>query len=131
MVFEDGMQRRDFVHVRDVARACRLALEAPGADGQVMNIGSGVSRTVYEIGRALAAAVGRADLVPHCTGKYRAGDIRHCFADISHARLLLGYEPSVKFEEGLAELAEWLSTQIAVDQVDQATEELARRGLVA
>jgi len=131
MVFEDGLQRRDFVHVKDVARACRLALETPAADGEVINVGSGEGRTIREVAEALAAATARDDLSPHCTGKYRAGDIRHCFADLSRARSLLGYEPQVDFAEGLVELADWLSTQVAVDRVDDATEELARRGLVA
>jgi dTDP-L-rhamnose 4-epimerase len=131
MVFEDGGQRRDFVHVRDVARACRLALETPAAAGQVINVGSGQSRSVLEVAQALAAATGRTRLTPHVTGKYRAGDIRHCFADIGLARRLLGFEPEVRFEDGIAELAEWLSGEIAVDAVDEATEELSRRGLVA
>lgn len=131
MVFEDGHQRRDFVHVRDVARACRLALGTPEADGTVINVGSGEGRTVLEVARALAVATGRPDLAPHCTGKYRAGDIRHCFADLTRARAILGYAPQVRFEDGLEELADWLSTQVAVDRVDAATAELARRGLVA
>jgi dTDP-L-rhamnose 4-epimerase len=131
MVFEDGMQRRDFVHVRDVARACRLALEAPHAAGHVINVGSGTGRSILEIAQLLGSATGRADMMPHTTGKYRAGDIRHCFADISHARLLLGFEPRVDFEDGIAELAEWLAGEVAEDRVDEATEELAKRGLVA
>jgi dTDP-L-rhamnose 4-epimerase len=119
------------VHVRDVAQACRLALEAPAAAGQAINIGSGQSRTVLEVAQVLAAATGKRRLTPHVTGKYRAGDIRHCFADISLARRLLGFEPEVSFEAGIAELAEWLSGEVAVDAVDRATEELSRRGLVA
>ncbi|SEQ91476.1 dTDP-L-rhamnose 4-epimerase [Faunimonas pinastri] len=131
MVFEDGQQRRDFVHVRDVARACRLALEAPEANGHVINVGSGQSRSIMEIAQALADATGKTELTPHVTGKYRAGDIRHCFADISLAEKLLGFKPQVRFEDGIAELAEWLSGQIAVDSVEAATEELTKRGLVA
>ena len=131
LLFEDGNQRRDFVHVRDVARASRLALETPAAAGQVINIGSGQSRSVVEVAQVLAAATGRTHLTPHVVGKYRAGDIRHCFADISLARRLLGFEPEVKFEDGIAELAEWLSGEVAVDAVESATEELSRRGLVA
>jgi dTDP-L-rhamnose 4-epimerase len=121
LVFEDGRQRRDFVHVRDVARACRLALESPTASGQAINIGSGESRSVLEVAEALARATGKDRLAPHVTGKYRAGDIRHCFADISLARRLIGFEPQVAFQDGLAELAEWLSGQIAVDFVERAT----------
>jgi dTDP-L-rhamnose 4-epimerase len=131
LVFEDGHQRRDFVHVRDVARACRLALEEPKAAGHVINVGSGQSRSILEIAEAIAAATGKEHLTPHVTGKYRAGDIRHCFADISLAKRILGFRPEVNFQEGLNELAEWLSGQIAVDSVEQATEELKRRGLVA
>jgi dTDP-L-rhamnose 4-epimerase len=97
----------------------------------MVNVGSGVSRTVEDVARALARAVGRPDLQPQITGRYRAGDIRHCFADIGRARELLGFQPEEDFDEGLAELAEWLAGEVAVDRVDQATEELARRGLVA
>lgn len=131
MIFEDGLQRRDFVHVRDVARACRLALESPDADGQVFNVGSGESRNILDVARALATTMRRNDIVPHVTGKFRAGDIRHCFADISLAEKRLGFTPQISFEDGIAELAEWLQGQIAVDSVDSATDELVRRGLVA
>jgi dTDP-L-rhamnose 4-epimerase len=131
MVFEDGAQRRDFVHVRDVARACRLALEQPAASGQAVNVGSGESRTVVEVAQVLAAATGKRQLTPHVVGKYRVGDIRHCFADIGLARRLIGFEPQVRFEDGIAEMAEWLKGEIAVDAVEKATEELSKRGLVA
>ncbi len=128
MIFEDGMQKRDFVHVRDVARACRLALETPEADGEVFNIGSGKQYTIYEIAEKLAAVMGKS-VKAEVTGKYRVGDIRHCFADLGKAKALLGYEPEVNFEDGLSELAQWLEGQIAVDSVGKATEELASRGL--
>lgn len=130
-IFEDGRQRRDFVHVRDVARACLAALERPEAAGQVVNVGSGTSRTVEEVALALATAVGRPDLKPQITGRFRAGDIRHCFADVTRAREVLGFVPQEDFAAGLSELAEWLAGEVAIDRVDQATEELARRGLVA
>ncbi len=131
MIFEDGQQRRDFVHVRDVARACLSALEQPRAAGEVLNVGSGVARTVEEVARALGQAIGRTDLQPQITGKYRVGDIRHCFADIGRAKVLIGFEPREDFEAGIAELAEWLAGEVAIDKVDQATDELASRGLVA
>ena len=131
LIFEDGQQRRDFVHVRDVARTCLAALERPEAAGQAINVGSGVGRTVEDVGRALAGAVGRADLHPQITGRYRAGDIRHCFADITLASSLLGFEPAEDFDLGLCELAQWLAGEVAIDRVDEATAELARRGLVA
>ncbi len=128
LVYEDGQQRRDFVHVADVARACMLALEQDGADGLAVNVGSGRSVTVEEIARKLAAVLG-IEIEPELTGRYRAGDIRHCFADIARARRLLGFEPRVTLEDGMRELAEWLRTQTADDRVDQATAELTARGL--
>jgi dTDP-L-rhamnose 4-epimerase len=127
-VYEDGGQRRDFVNVADVARACRLALERDGADGRALNIGSGESVTVTEIGQKLASVLDVA-IEPEVTGKFRAGDIRHCFADITLAGDLLGYRPTVELEDGIAELAEWLETQTAEDRVDDATAELVSRGL--
>jgi dTDP-L-rhamnose 4-epimerase len=131
LIFEDGMQRRDFVHVHDVARACLLALETTTAQGCVFNIGSGQSRTVRSIGEDLARVVGRTSIAPLITGKYRAGDIRHCFADITQARTRLGFEPRMDFIPGLEGLAEWLAGQSAEDGVDRATAELESRGLVA
>lgn len=130
-VFEDGQQRRDFVHVRDVARAFLLALDEPQADGQVFNIGSGVDRTVEEVARLQAAAMGRPDLEPEIAGKARAGDIRHCIPDLAKARTMLGYQAQEDFFQGLAELAEWVAAQEAEDRVLDARRELERRGLVA
>jgi len=131
MVFEDGQQRRDFVHVRDVARAFLLALDRADADGQVFNIGSGVDRTVEEVARLQAAAMGRPDLEPEIAGKARAGDIRHCLPDLTKARDVLGYAAQEDFSEGLAELAEWVAAQEAEDRVIEARRELEMRGLVA
>lgn len=128
-IFEDGLQQRDFVSVYDVARACRLALETPAAAGEVFNIGSGEPHTVRDIASRLADVVGKKQLEPEIIGKYRVGDIRHCFADIGKAKQVLGYEPRVKLGDGLAELAAWLESQVAVDRVAQASAELAARGL--
>ncbi|HYA08059.1 MAG TPA: NAD-dependent epimerase/dehydratase family protein [Gaiellaceae bacterium] len=127
-VYEDGLQRRDFVAVSDVARAFALALERDGADGLVLNIGSGTSVTVREVAVQLAATVGK-EIEPELTGEYRAGDIRHCFADVALARETLGYEPQVALPEGMAELAAWLEGQVAVDRVEAAADELKQRGL--
>ncbi|UQR60265.1 NAD-dependent epimerase/dehydratase family protein [Bradyrhizobium sp. C-145] len=130
LVFEDGRQRRDFVHVHDVARACRMALEADHTQ-DVFNVGSGQSRTILSVAEDLAEVMGRRAIAPEITRKYRAGDIRHCFADIGKARDLLGFEPHVEFKTGLEELAEYLADQIADDQAERATRELLQRGLVA
>jgi len=131
MVFEDGQQRRDFVHVRDVARAFLLALDKPEADGEVFNIGSGEDRTVEEVARLQATAMGRPDLEPEMAGKARAGDIRHCIPDLTKAHELLGYRAQEDFAQGLAELAEWVARQEAEDRVAEARKELEFRGLVA
>jgi dTDP-L-rhamnose 4-epimerase len=129
VVFEDGKQQRDFVSVHDVARACRLALEVPDAAGRIFNIGSGQPYSVLEIATKVAKAVGHSEIEPQVSGKYRVGDIRHCFADVRLARRLLGYEPEVSLEQGLEELAGWLDGQEAQDRTDSARSELDRRGL--
>lgn len=130
VVFEDGYQQRDFVSVHDIARACWLALEVPEAAGQVFNIGSGQPVTILDVADSIARVMGRTDLPPEVSGRYRAGDIRHCFADISLATQVLGYEPQITFGEGLAELAEWLEGQEVVDRTAEAQAQLAERGLV-
>jgi dTDP-L-rhamnose 4-epimerase len=128
LIFEDGLQRRDFVCVYDIVQACCLALEAPEAPGRAFNVGSGRAYTIREVADMLAAILGKA-IEPEICGKYRVGDIRHCFADISAARAALGYEPRVTLEDGLVELAEWLQDQAADDHVAEASRELAARGL--
>ncbi|HET7371541.1 MAG TPA: NAD-dependent epimerase/dehydratase family protein [Gammaproteobacteria bacterium] len=129
LIFEDGEQRRDFVSVRDIARASRLAYESDAASGQVFNIGSGHAFTIREIAQKIAAATGKPGLEPEISGRYRVGDIRHCFADISRARQALGYEPEVTLDDGLADMAAWLATAQAVDRVAEASAELVSRGL--
>jgi dTDP-L-rhamnose 4-epimerase len=128
VVYEDGGQRRDFVHVTDVARACRLALEGDGADGRAVNVGSGHSASVLEIAQELARGLGK-EIEPDLPGTFRAGDIRNCFADVSLARDLLGFEAEVALEDGLAELTKWLASQQTPDRFDQAAAELAEKGL--
>jgi dTDP-L-rhamnose 4-epimerase len=128
IVFEDGEQRRDFVSVYDVARALRLALETPAAAGQSFNIGSGRAATVVEIADKMADILD-VDATPEITGTYRVGDVRHCFADLTRARSVLGYTPQIELDEGLMELAGWLSGQEARDGVEDAHAELAARGL--
>jgi dTDP-L-rhamnose 4-epimerase len=131
MIFEDGEQRRDFVYVGDVARAFVDALELPAAAGGVFNIGSGNDRSVTEVAKELARAMGRNDIHPDIVGKSRIGDIRHCFCDTSLAAERLGFRATKDFGEGLAELAEWVAVQTADDRVEQARAELEKRGLVA
>jgi dTDP-L-rhamnose 4-epimerase len=128
LVYEDGKQRRDFVSASDVARACRLALESDRAAGEAVNVASGENVSVLEVTGKLAAALG-VEIEPELPGKSRAGDVRHCFADISRARDLLDYEPQVTLEAGIAELVDWLRGQTPVDRAEAAAEELSSRGL--
>ena len=131
MIFEDGGQRRDFVHVTDIARAFADALELPSAAGGTFNIGSGHDRPVTEIATELARAMGKPGIAPLIVGKSRVGDIRHCFCDTTEAADKLGFRARQDFASGLAELAEWVAEQTAVDRVDEARAELEARGLVA
>jgi len=129
LIFEDGLQQRDFVHVTDIAQACRRSLERPEAAGAAYNIGGGQSYTIREIAERMGQVMDCSDIEPEITGRYRVGDIRHCFANIFRARQVLGYEPVVTLERGLTEFASWLEGQVAVDRADEAREELALRGL--
>lgn len=133
LVFEDGEQMRDFVSVHDIVRANILAMERPESNDQVINIGCGVPITIRQVAEILARALGK-DAEPVITQKYRAGDIRHCYADISKARTLLGYEPQVTHEEGFRELAQWLMDQEAggvEDKAETMLRELTTYGLTA
>ena len=123
------MQRPDFVSVHDVARAGRLARQAPGAPGHAMNIGIGQASTVHDIAAAPGNALGRNDLAPDITRQFRVGDIRHCFAGITLVRMVLDYAPRLSLQHGLEELVEWIRTQNAQDEADLASRELAQRGL--
>jgi dTDP-L-rhamnose 4-epimerase len=131
MIFEDGRQRRDFVHVRDVARAFRLALEKPAANGHVINIGSGQAYTIAEVAGLLADAMGVPEIAPDIMNKARSGDIRNCFADISKARELLGFEPQHRLENSLGPFAEWVRSTGAIDRGAEMKRQLEERGLVS
>jgi dTDP-L-rhamnose 4-epimerase len=128
LIFEDGRQSRDFVHVSDIVQGLVLAMERPQADYHAINIGTGRCTSVLEVGEAIGRTLG-VDIAPEVNHKFRAGDIRTCYADITRARALLGYEPRVTLDAGIANLIEWLQGQTAVDHVDQAAAELAARGL--
>src|SRR4051812_7022425 len=130
MVFEDGQQMRDFVSVHDIVQANLLAMEKNSADGLALNVASGQPVNVREVASTLAVSLGM-EIQPELTGKYRAGDIRHCFADISAARKCLGYEPKVKFSDGIRELVNWLREQRAEDRAAEAVQKLTVYGLTA
>jgi dTDP-L-rhamnose 4-epimerase len=129
LVFEDGLQSRDFVHVSDIAAGCVAALETGGADDRAVNLGTGVPRSVLDVATELARGLGKEHLQPEIVNKFRAGDIRHCVADISLARETLGFEPKVAFADGMQELLGWVATQQATDSVDAAAGQLEAAGL--
>jgi dTDP-L-rhamnose 4-epimerase len=128
VIFEDGSQSRHFIHVADVARANVLALESDRANGAFFNVGTGRPNPIACVARILANELG-VDLEPILPSRYRAGDIRHCYADVSKARQRLGFEPRVAFANEMAELVTWVREQHAVDGVEAACAELERRGL--
>jgi len=128
MIFEDGEQLRDFVHVSDIVQANLLALETDAADFQALNIGSGEIISIRQVAALLAAGLGKS-IEPIVTNKYREGDVRHCVADITRARTLLGYKPRVSLQQGMPELLEWVRSQTANDSVEIAMAELAARQL--
>lgn len=130
LVYEDGNQKRDFVNVKDVARACLLACLKEEATGEVINIGSGNAYTIKDIAERLAKVMDRSELRPKITSSYRSGDIRHCFADITKAKRLLDFTPSVDLDTGLSELTQWLAGQEAEDVFEMAGRELEKRGLI-
>jgi len=130
MIFEDGRQQRDFVSVQDIVQANLLALERAEANGLAVNIGSGAPIAISEVADLLADSLG-IHVEAEVTGKYRAGDIRHCFADISLARQVLGYEPQHRFANSIGELVGWLRGQSATDKVSDATQQLSAFGLTA
>ena len=128
LVFEDGEQTRDFIDVRDIARACEFALEQDGADGRTVNVGTGRPTSILEVARVIAEGLGK-EIEPEVVNKYRAGDIRHCYADTSLATELLGFRAEISFEAGMQELLSWLEGQAATDSVDAARDALVARGL--
>ncbi|KAA6456975.1 NAD-dependent epimerase/dehydratase family protein [Acidobacteria bacterium AB60] len=129
-IFEDGEQMRDFVHVNDVVQANLLAMERPESDGQVINVGSGQPVTIRQVADMLADAL-QMSVMPVISNKYRAGDVRHCYADISKARTLLGYQPRISHKQGFADLADWLRGQRAEDRAETMLTELSTYGLTA
>ena len=130
LLFEDGEQRRDFVHVKDVTAAFVAALESDKALWDIYNVGSGSSITVREMAGLLARLLHK-NIAPSMLNKYRVGDIRHCFGDISKIKADLGFEPRRELETGMEELISWVaSVKPPVDRTEQSLNELQGSGLV-
>jgi dTDP-L-rhamnose 4-epimerase len=128
LIFEDGLQSRDFIHAKDIVQGLILAMECESANNEAINIGGGGSTSVRKVAEVLAEKLGLS-VEPQIVNKFRAGDIRHCFADISKAERLMGFRPTISFEDGMGDLIGWLRQQTAVDRVDVAAAELENRGL--
>lgn len=128
-IYEDGHQTRDFISVRDAARASLLAMEAAEADGEVFNVGTGDATSILGLAEELLRIMG-SNLRPEVKGSFRSGDIRHCVADTTKIRDRLGFSPSVAFEEGMTQLAQWAAEQEAEDRFEEAARNMEERGLV-
>ena len=130
LVFEDGRQKRDFIHVRDVARAFHLAMQSPFAAGHTINIGSGHAYTIARVAELLAAAMDKPEISPRLLDRARAGDVRHCFADITKAKDFLGFKPEHLLEDSLDDLVHWIRATGGQDRTEDAKRQLEERGLV-
>jgi len=130
LIYEDGLESRDFVHVSDVVKATILALEKTEANYEIFNVGSGRRVTILEMANLLVEKLG-GSLKPVIVGKYREGDIRHCYADLTKIRNKLGYAPGKSLEDGISEFANWVKQQENIlDLSDKASDELASRKLL-
>jgi len=129
VIFEDGLQTRDFIWVGDIVKACILSMEKESANYEIFNVGSGKPISIFEIANLLIKLLVK-DLKPEITYKFRKGDVRHCYADISKIKEKIGFEPETTLEEGLKKLIEWAKETKAVDKFEKAHQELKRKGLV-
>lgn len=128
IIYEDGLQSRDFVHVKDIAQANMLAMECDKSNYEMFNVGTGRRLSILDIANALISRLNFKGK-PEITYQFREGDIRHCYSDISKIKEKLGYSPKHKFEDGIEELVNWVKEQHAEDRVEQAKVELEERGL--
>jgi dTDP-L-rhamnose 4-epimerase len=117
--YEDGQQQRDYVNVKDVARANVMAMENDGANFKVLNVGGGRAIRVIDFARLMLEACG-SSLEPLIPGQFRVGDTRHTVSDISECNRL-GWQPEVRVEQNIREYLEWMASQHATrDYLDQA-----------
>jgi dTDP-L-rhamnose 4-epimerase len=129
VVYEDGMQTRDFISVHDVVNALTIAMTKDEANYQVINIGSGMPTPIIDVANILAGLLEK-NITPLMNGEYRLNDLRHCFADIAIARKVLGWKPKVTMEQGFAELIDWSREEEAEDLFEDAQEQLRNHKLL-
>ncbi|MFX0186826.1 MAG: NAD-dependent epimerase/dehydratase family protein [Candidatus Hodarchaeota archaeon] len=131
IVYEDGLQSRDFVNVNDICQALILAIEKEAANGEIFNVGSGMPITIKEVAEIITEKI-NPNLKPIYNQQYRIGDIRHCLADISKIKSKLGYYPTINFKEGIDELITWIKPQIDKfqDKSQLAMDKLREKGLL-
>ena len=129
VIYEDGLQTRDFISVHDIVEANILAMTRKGADFEEFNVGSQNPMSIKKIADVLIKLYGK-DLKPHITNQYRKGDVRHCFADIKKINNKLCFKPRVDLRAGMKELIEWSRTECAKDGFNKAKSELKRKGLL-
>lgn len=128
IVYEDGNQSRDFISVHDVVDALILAMTSKKADHNVFNLGSGKMTSINEVGLTLAKLL-KKDIVPEVTYKSRTDDIRHCYADNSKAKKILGWKPKITLKTGFDELIKWSEKEEAIDGFDNAQKLLKEKSL--
>ncbi len=129
-IFEDGKESRDFIFIEDVVKATALSLERDEANGQVLNVGTGVPVTVLNVAESLMKNYG-IEVPLNISGNYRLGDIRHSYADISKIKSLLDFKPSVSFEEGLKKFIGWVNDQeISISRYEESINEMKKKGLM-
>ncbi len=130
VIYEDGKQSRDFIHVSDIVQGLLLAMDKPEANYEVFNLGTGIPTSIGQVANLLIEHLAEGDIEPQVLHQFRAGDIRHCYADITKARRLLGFEPRVSLQEGMVDLLAWVREQTAVDRFEQVEKELSAKALV-
>ncbi len=131
IIFEDGNQLRDFIHVSDVCQALILAMRNTESKGEIFNVASGNPITIKEVAKTIIEKI-KPSLKPIYSQKYRIGDVRHCIADISKIKNRLGFKPKIRFKEGIEEYIEWIKNQnlSEIRLLDSVNEELMRKGLL-
>lgn len=130
VIFEDGLQTRDFISVYDVVRVMEDILETERANYGVFNIGSGEPVTIKDVAKKIIQALGKKDIQPVITEQFRKGDIRHCYANIQRAQKILQFNPRVSFDAGLKDLITWAKDSESEDLFDRAAEELINKKLM-